>query len=283
MDKSTSFSLNGAGWQIDLSTPAVMGILNITPDSFYDGGKYTGRDALLRQAEKMLAEGAAILDLGAASSRPGAEEVPEDEELERLLPAVENLLSVFPDAIISVDTYRSKVAKSAVEAGAHIINDISGGTFDDKMFQTVADLNVPYVLMHIKGTPQNMQNNPRYVDVVQEVKYFFKRQLRKLRDAGVTKNIILDPGFGFGKTLENNYELLKDLASFTDLGCPVLTGISRKSMINKVLHITPDEALNGTTVLNTIALLNGANILRVHDVKEAVEVVRLVEFYGGVG
>jgi dihydropteroate synthase len=283
MDKSTSFSLNGAGWQIDLSTPAVMGILNITPDSFYDGGKYTGRDALLRQAEKMLAEGAAILDLGAASSRPGTEEVPEDEELERLIPAVENLLSVFPDAIISVDTYRSKVAKSAVEAGAHIINDISGGTFDDKMFQTVADLNVPYVLMHIKGTPQNMQNNPRYVDVVQEVKYFFKRQLRKLRDAGVTKNIILDPGFGFGKTLENNYELLKDLASFTDLGCPVLTGISRKSMINKVLHITPDEALNGTTVLNTIALLNGANILRVHDVKEAVEVVRLVEFYGGVG
>ena len=283
MDKSTSFSLNGAGWQIDLSTPAVMGILNITPDSFYDGGKYTGRDALLRQAEKMLAEGAAILDLGAASSRPGAEEVPEDEELERLLPAVENLLSVFPDAIISVDTYRSKVAKSAVEAGAHIINDISGGTFDDKMFQTVADLNVPYVLMHIKGTPQNMQNNPRYVDVVQEVKYFFKKQLRKLKDTGVTENIILDPGFGFGKTLENNYELLKDLASFTDLGCPVLTGISRKSMINKVLHITPDEALNGTTVLNTIALLNGANILRVHDVKESVEVVRLVEFYGGVG
>ena len=218
-----------------------------------------------------------------ASSRPGAAEVPEDEELERLLPAVENLLSVFPDAIISVDTYRSKVAKNAVEAGAHIINDISGGTFDDKMFQTVADLNVPYVLMHIKGSPQNMQNDPRYVDVVQEVKYFFKKQLRKLRDAGVTGNIILDPGFGFGKTLENNYELLKDLASFTDLGCPVLTGVSRKSMINKVLQTTPDEALNGTTVLNTIALLNGANILRVHDVKEAVEVVRLVEFYGGVG
>jgi dihydropteroate synthase len=283
MDKNTSFLLNGAGWQIDLSTPAVMGILNITPDSFYDGGKYRNNETLLFQAEKMLNEGAAILDIGAVSSRPGAEEVPEDTELERLLPALENLLSAFPDAVISVDTYRSNVARIAVEAGAHIINDISGGTFDEKMFRTVADLNVPYVLMHIKGTPQNMQNNPQYVDVVQEVKYFFKKQLRKLGNTGVTENIILDPGFGFGKTLENNYELLKDLSAFTDLGYPVLAGVSRKSMINKVLQTTPDTALNGTTVLNTIALLNGAGILRVHDVKEAVEAVRLVEFYGSAG
>jgi dihydropteroate synthase len=260
-----------------------MGILNITPDSFYDGGKYRNNETLLFQAEKMLNEGAAILDIGAVSSRPGAEEVPEDTELERLLPALENLLSAFPDAVISVDTYRSNVARTAVEAGAHIINDISGGTFDEKMFRTVADLNVPYVLMHIKGTPQNMQNNPQYVDVVQEVKYFFKKQLRKLGNTGVTENIILDPGFGFGKTLENNYELLKDLSAFTDLGYPVLAGVSRKSMINKVLQATPDTALNGTTVLNTIALLNGAGILRVHDVKEAVEAVRLVEFYGSAG
>ena len=170
------------------------------------------------------------------------------------------------------------MAKIAVENGAHIINDISGGTFDDAMFGTVADLNVPYILMHIKGTPQNMQNNPQYVDVVNEVKYFFRKQLRKLNDLGVTGNIVLDPGFGFGKTLENNYELLKDLFIFTTLGYPVLAGISRKSMINKVLGTTPAEALNGTTVLNTIALLNGAAILRVHDVKEAVEAVRMVEF-----
>jgi dihydropteroate synthase len=283
MDKSTSFSLNGAGWQIDLTTPVVMGILNITPDSFFDGGKFTESDTQLFQAEKMLNEGASIIDLGATSTRPGAGEVTEDEELNRVIPALQSLKKEFPQAIISVDTYRSKVAEIAIENGAHIINDISGGTIDDKMFQTIADLEVPYVLMHIKGTPKNMQNDPQYVDVVQEVKYFFKKQLRKLKNIGVTDNIILDPGFGFGKTLENNYELLKDLSSFTDMGCPILAGISRKSMINKVLNKTPDEALNGTTALNTIALLNGANILRVHDVKEAVEVVRLVEFYGGVG
>jgi dihydropteroate synthase len=283
MDKSTSFSLNGAGWQIDLTTPVVMGILNITPDSFFDGGKFTESDTQLFQAEKMLNEGASIIDLGATSTRPGAGEVTEDEELNRVIPALQSLKKEFPQAIISVDTYRSKVAEIAIENGAHIINDISGGTIDDKMFQTIADLEVPYVLMHIKGTPKNMQNDPQYVDVVQEVKYFFKKQLRKLKNIGVTDNIILDPGFGFGKTLENNYELLKDLSSFTDMGCPILAGISRKSMINKVLNKTPDEALNGTTALNTIALLNSANILRVHDVKEAVEVVRLVEFYGGIG
>ncbi len=283
MDKSTSFSLNGAGWQIDLSTPVVMGILNITPDSFFDGGKFTESDTQLFQAEKMLNEGASIIDLGAASTRPGAEEVTEDEELNRVIPSLQSLKKEFPQAIISVDTYRSKVAKIAIENGAHIINDVSGGTIDDEMFQIIADLEVPYVLMHIKGTPKNMQNDTQYVDVVQEVKYFFKKQLRKLGNIGVTDNIILDPGFGFGKTLENNYELLKDLSSFTDMGYPILAGISRKSMINKVLNKTPDEALNGTTALNTIALLNGANILRVHDVKEAVEVVRLVEFYGGIG
>jgi dihydropteroate synthase len=283
MDKSTSFSLNGAGWQIDLTTPVVMGILNITPDSFFDGGKFTESDTQLFQAEKMLNEGASIIDLGATSTRPGAGEVTGDEELNRVIPALQSLKKEFPQAIISVDTYRSKVAEIAIENGAHIINDISGGTIDDKMFQTIADLEVPYVLMHIKGTPKNMQNDPQYVDVVQEVKYFFKKQLRKLKNIGVTDNIILDPGFGFGKTLENNYELLKDLSSFTDMGCPILAGISRKSMINKVLNKTPDKALNGTTALNTIALLNGANILRVHDVKEAVEVVRLVEFYGGIG
>ena len=283
MDKSTSFSLNGAGWQIDLSTPVVMGILNITPDSFFDGGKFTESDTQLFQAEKMLNEGAAIIDLGATSTRPGAEEVMVDEELNRVIPALQSLKKEFPQAIISVDTYRSKVAKIAIENGAHIINDVSGGTIDDEMFQIIADLEVPYVLMHIKGTPKNMQNDTQYVDVVQEVKYFFKKQLRKLGNIGVTDNIILDPGFGFGKTLENNYELLKDLSSFTDMGYPILAGISRKSMINKVLNKTPDEALNGTTALNTIALLNGANILRVHDVKEAVEAVRLVEFYRAAG
>ena len=278
MDKSTSFSLNVSG----KITPVVMGILNITPDSFFDGGKYTDQDSLILQAEKMLNEGAAIIDLGAASTRPGAGEVTEGEEMKRLMPALHYLKREFPDAIISVDTYRSNVAKTAIENGAHIINDISGGTFDAMMFQTVADLNVPYVLMHIKGTPQNMQSNPQYVDVVQEVKYFFKNQLRKLRNIGVTENIILDPGFGFGKTLVNNFELLKYLSSFTDLGCPVLAGVSRKSMISKVLQSTPEKALNGTTALNTIALLNGASILRVHDVKEAVESVRLVEFYRNV-
>ncbi len=282
MDKSTSFLLNVKKRSIDLSSPVVMGILNITPDSFFDGGKYSGKDAILFQTDKMLNEGAAIIDVGAFSSRPGADEITEEEELNRLIPALRLLIDKFPEAIFSVDTFRSNVARIAIENGAHIINDISGGTFDDDMFTTIADLNVPYVLMHIKGTPRNMQDNPQYVDVVQEVKYFFKNQLRKLKNVGVTSNVILDPGFGFGKTLKNNYELLKDISIFKDLGFPVLVGISRKSMINKVLNISPSEALNGTTVLNTVALLNGANILRVHDVKEAVEAVRLVDIYGEI-
>jgi len=282
MDKSTSFSLNGSGWEINLATPVVMGILNITPDSFFDGGKYTSEKNFLFQTEKMLKEGAAIIDVGVASTRPGAEEVSKEEEIKRLIPAMQSLRNEFPEAIFSVDTYRSKVAQLAVETGAHIINDISGGTLDIEMFQTVAALKVPYILMHIKGTPQNMQHDPQYVDVVQEVKYFFRKQLRKLKNFGVSENIVLDPGFGFGKTVENNYELLRDISSFIDLGYPVLAGVSRKSIINKVLGIVPDVALNGTTVLNTIALMNGSSILRVHDVKEAVEAVKLVGFYTGL-
>jgi dihydropteroate synthase len=254
-----------------------MGILNVTPDSFFDGGRYSGKDAALKQAEKMLSEGATMLDVGGASSRPGAAEVSEKEELERVIPVVEGIKSHFPEAVISVDTWRASVAKAAVEAGASMVNDISGGQFDEQMFETVAALNVPYILMHIQGTPATMQQNPQYDDVVTEVLDFFIQKIEKLRTLGV-KDIVLDPGFGFGKTVEHNYQLLKNLHVFSNVtGLPVLAGISRKSMICKVLKVNPEHALNGTTALHMVALQQGAKILRAHDVREAMEVIRLWE------
>ncbi len=273
----TTPTLNCRGQLLDLSRPVVMGILNLTPDSFFDGGKHLGETAVLHQAEKMLREGAAILDLGGASSRPGAAEVQEQEELQRVIPAIETILKNFPNTILSVDTWRAGVAREALNAGASIVNDISAGKLDDDLLQTVADFGVPYVLMHMQGTPGTMQQQPHYEDVVTEVLDFFIQKIVELRGLGL-KDIILDPGFGFGKTVEHNFSLLKNLHVFQNvLDLPVLTGISRKSMICKPLAIKPAEALNGTTALHVVALQQGARILRVHDVREAVEVIQLWE------
>lgn len=275
-------TLNCQGRLLDLSSPVVMGILNVTPDSFFDGGRYSGKDAALKQAEKMLSEGAAILDIGGASSRPGAAEVSEKEELERVVPVIAVIKSHFSEAIISVDTWRANVAKAAIEAGASVVNDISGGQFDGKMFETVAALGTPYILMHMQGTPGTMQQSPHYEDVVTEVLDFFIQKIEKLRAQGV-KDIVLDPGFGFGKTVEHNYQLLKNLHVFGNVtGLPVLAGISRKSMICKVLKVNPEHALNGTTALHVVALQQGAKILRVHDVREAAEVIILWETFENV-
>jgi len=277
--KDTFFSrkktINCGGKLLTIDKPLVMGILNITPDSFYDGGFYVSEIDQIKQTEKMLEEGADIIDIGAVSTRPGAKEVSKEEELKKIVSVIELLLKNFPKIIISVDTYRADIAKNAIESGAKIINDISGGMFDSKIFETVADLNVPYIMMHIKGTPENMQLNPNYSDIVKEIIFFFSQQIDKLKKIGVN-DVIIDPGFGFGKTLENNYELLKKLDNFKIFELPLLVGFSRKSMINKVLNTKPYEALTGTTVLNTIALMNGANILRVHDVKPAVETIKIV-------
>ncbi len=264
------------GKTISLEKPIVMGILNVTPDSFFDGGKYEQENTILKQAEKMFEEGATILDIGAMSSRPGAVEISEKEELQRLLPAIHSILKEFPEAILSVDTYRSEVAKKVIEAGAAIINDISGGQLDDKMFETVGKLQVPYILMHMKGNPQNMQQSPDYEDVTLEIFDWFTLRINELKAAGI-KEIILDPGFGFGKTVAHNYELLQKMHVFAIHDLPVLAGISRKSMIYKVLENTAQEALNGTSVLHLVALNEGAKILRVHDVKEAKEVIKLWE------
>ncbi len=269
-------TINCKGTLIDLSTPKVMGILNITPDSFYDGGKYKNENDILQQVEKMLLEGATFIDIGAYSSRPGAAHISEDEELKRIIPIVTLLVEKFPEIIISIDTFRSKVAEKTIESGAALINDISGGNMDSNMFETIAKLQVPYILMHMQGTPQNMQKNPSYKNVVTDVISFFAKQLFKLRKLHVN-DVIIDVGFGFGKTIEHNYELLKELQLFKNLEVPILTGVSRKSMLYKLLDITPKEALNATTVANTIALQNGTQILRVHDVKEAVEAVRITE------
>jgi dihydropteroate synthase len=274
--QDTNKSINFKEKTLNLDEPIIMGILNLTPDSFFDGGKYNNEPQIITQVEQMINDGASIIDVGGYSTRPGAETVSEEEELQRVLPIVKLLKANFRDIIISIDTFRSEVAKKCIEAGADLINDISGGTLDDNLFDTVADLNVPYVLMHIKGTPQNMQDNPTYTDVVKEVKDYFTKKIDQLNAKGVT-NIILDPGFGFGKTVEHNYELLKHLDQFQSFGLPVLAGLSRKSMINKVLGTTPEEALNGTTVLNTIALQKGASILRVHDIAAAKECVKLLK------
>lgn len=253
-----------------------MGILNVTPDSFYDGGKLINEQVLIGQAQTHLEDGATFLDLGAVSTRPKAAHVTEEEEQQRLIPALKLLRKELPEAIISVDTFRSTIASTAVDEGADMINDISGGTMDEHMFETMANLQVPYVLMHIQGTPDAMQENPIYEDVVKEVFTHLMHRVTELQQLGL-HDLIIDPGFGFGKTVEHNYSLLQNLEQFTQLGHPLLVGFSRKSMINRVLGTKPEEALNGTTVLNTIALMNGASTLRVHDVKEAVEAVRLVE------
>ncbi len=259
------------------TTPLLMGILNSTPDSFFDGGLYTSEVKWLQKTADMIEAGADIIDVGAYSTRPGAVNISEEEELERLIPVITSIRRHFPDQIISVDSFRSSVVAKAVSEGANIINDISGGTIDTAMFSTVARLQVPYILMHIKGTPQNMQQSPSYDNVVTEVYAYFKERIKLLQDLNFFK-IIIDPGFGFGKTLEHNFELFNNLDKFQAFNAPLLAGISRKSMIHKVLNISSKEALNGTTVLNTLALTKGASILRVHDVKEAKEVIDLYSY-----
>jgi len=260
---------------MDLTNPVVMGILNVSKDSFYDGGKYTTESAILQRAEAMIREGADIIDIGAVSTRPGSEMVSTKEELTRLLPAVSAVRKKFPDIPLSVDTFRSWVALRIIdETGECIVNDISGGNFDDHMFDTIAKLGVPYVLMHILGIPKTMQENPTYEDVVQDISRYFSEKVKRLSKAGV-KDVILDPGFGFGKNLDDNFDLLNRLDSFKVFQLPVMVGVSRKSMICKLLEVDPDHSLTGTTAVNVMALLGGADILRVHDVREAVEAVKL--------
>ncbi|MDP2069039.1 MAG: dihydropteroate synthase [Lutibacter sp.] len=268
-------SINCNGTLIDLSAPKVMGILNCTPDSFFDGGKYHNSASIINQAEKMLSEGATFIDVGAYSSRPGAKHISEEEELDRILPVIKLLISEFSSVLISVDTFRSKVASQCIHHGACIVNDISAGEMDANMFSTVAKLQVPYVMMHMQGTPQNMQQNPTYENVVTDLLYYFSKKIAKLHQLGVN-DIITDVGFGFGKTTEHNYQLLTHLELFKNLETPLLAGLSRKGMLYKPLNITADAALNATTAANTVALLHGASILRVHDVKEAVEAVKIV-------
>ncbi|MGE6221629.1 dihydropteroate synthase [Nubsella zeaxanthinifaciens] len=268
-------TLNCKGKLIDLSQPAVMAILNITPDSFYSASRAVSVEQALRHTESFLEHGAKFIDVGAYSSRPGAADVNETEEITRLVPIVSAINKTFPEAIISVDTFRAKVAEEGINSGAHIINDIAAGNLDEKMFETVARLRVPYIMMHMQGTPQTMQQNPAYENVSKEVFAYFSEKISTLQNLGV-KDIVVDPGFGFAKTLEYNYQLLKDLQLLSFFELPVLVGISRKSMITKALDIKTEDALNGTTVLNTAALLKGANILRVHDVKEAVECIKLI-------
>jgi dihydropteroate synthase len=270
------YTLNCKGKLLSFDRAKVMGIINITPDSFYEGSRFNSMDAILEQAAQMLTEGADIIDIGGQSTRPGSESVGASAEQDRVIPAIETIAKAFPDAIISVDTYHAAVAKAAVEAGAVMVNDISGGTMDATMLATAAALRVPYICMHIKGTPANMQQQAVYENVTQEVLDFFIRQTEACRQAGI-HDVIIDPGFGFGKTIAHNFQLLRELSLLHILQRPVLLGISRKSTIYKTLGITAAEALNGTTALHTIGLLNGAHILRVHDVKEAVETIHLLE------
>ena len=279
-DKNTFFhqklTLNVGGRLLDLAQPKVMGIVNITPDSFYDGGQTNTVGQALSQTGRMLEEGATFIDLGAYSSRPNAQHITAEEELERLIPALKAIVKEFPQAIISIDTFRASIAKAAVDEGAHIINDISGGEMDAAMFSTAGQLKVPYILMHLKGTPQTMVSESTYTDVFEEVFQYFVARSQRLRELGVL-DIIIDPGFGFAKTADQSFELLNKLDQFKMLELPVLAGLSRKSMICKTIDTTPEFALNGTTAANTIALLKGAKILRVHDVKAAIEAVKIVE------
>ncbi|WP_299900827.1 dihydropteroate synthase [uncultured Aquimarina sp.] len=271
-------TINCKGSLIDLSSPKVMGILNLTPDSFYDGGKYKDDSQILLQVEKMLQEGATFIDLGAYSSRPGADHISIDEEEKRVLPIVSLILSKFPNAILSIDTFRSSIATKCIDAGAAIINDISAGNLDTDMIGIVGQLKVPYIMMHMKGTPQTMKSLNQYSDLVKEVQFYFSQKVAEARLAGIN-DIIIDPGFGFAKDIDQNFELLNKLELLKLQELPILAGVSRKSMIYKTLNSTPSESLNGTTSLNTIALLKGASILRVHDVKEAIECVNLVNKY----
>lgn len=267
-------TLNCNGKLIDLTSPKVMGILNVTPNSFYDGGKHVEEKVILTQVEKMLLEGATFIDVGGYSSKPNAEEVAEEQELQRILPVVQNISKEFPNTVISIDTFRSKVAQAAVENGAAIINDISAGNLDAKMMETVAQLQVPYIMMHMKGTPQTMQSLAQYENIVKEMLFYFSEKIALARSFGIN-DLILDPGFGFAKTVDQNFEVLNKLDLFQITELPILAGLSRKSMIYKTLDTSAEFALNGTTSLNTISLLKGAKILRVHDVKEAVECVQL--------
>ncbi|HMI65297.1 MAG TPA: dihydropteroate synthase [Cyclobacteriaceae bacterium] len=273
---SSNKTLNLHGRLMDLGTPKVMGVLNVTPDSFYDGGRYTDEASILAQVEKMLRDGADVIDVGGYSTRPGAREISEEEELNRATNAIRTILKTFPEAVLSVDTFRSAVAKAAIREGASMINDISGGEMDKKMFDTVASLHVPFVLMHMRGTPQTMTHLSHYDNLMKDMTDYFHQKIHQLHQLGVT-DIIIDPGFGFAKTPEQNFDILKNLNYFRILGKPVLAGLSRKSTIWRTLETSPEGSLNGTTVLNTVALLNGASFLRVHDVKEAVECIKLID------
>ena len=272
------FTLNCKGRLLAIDKPIVMGIINVTPDSFYKKSRMEHVDAALHQAAKMMTEGAVILDIGGQSTRPGSERISAQEESERLLPVIESIHKNFPEAIISADTFYASVAENSIMAGASIINDISGGTIDENMLPTAGKFSVPYICMHMQGRPETMQQNPAYENVTREILDFFIAQVEKCRQQNIN-DIIIDPGFGFGKTTSHNFQLLKDLSIFRILEKPVLAGLSRKGIIYKTLNITAEESLNGTTALNMIALLNGANILRVHDVREAVETIRLFEVY----
>jgi len=267
-------TLNLKGKAIALDAPAVMGILNVTPDSFYSESRHKNEDEIVRSVDKMLAQGANFIDVGGYSTRPGAINITEDEELKRVIPAIELILKKYPEANLSVDTFKGRIAELAVGSGAVIVNDISGGTLDPKMFDTIAKLNVPYILTHMKGTPQDMKEKAVYEDLISEMMDFFSERLSHLRGLGV-KDIILDPGLGFAKKIFHNFEILKNLDFFHALNLPILIGVSRKSMIYRSLNVSVEKALNGTTILNTIGLMKGASILRVHDVKEAVEAVKL--------
>lgn len=271
-------TINCNGRLIDLSQPKVMGILNITPNSFFDGGKYVDENAILNQAEKMISEGATFIDVGAYSSKPNAEYVSEEQEIERLIPVVKSLVKEFPEIILSIDTFRSSVAQKSIEAGAAIINDISGGSLDAEMMKTVANLHVPYIMMHMKGTPKTMQTLTQYDDILKDMLFYFAEKISVARSLGIN-DLIIDPGYGFAKTTEQNFEVLQKSELFKMLDVPILAGLSRKSMIYKTLESSPQQALNGTTVLNTLALTKGANILRVHDVKEAMETIKLWEAF----
>lgn len=268
--------INCKGTLIDLSKPKVMGILNLTPDSFYDGGRYIDMEAAIDQVKTMLDDGATFIDVGAYSSRPGAVDISADEEELRLIPVIEQLVILFPEIIISVDTFRASVARKAIAAGAALINDISAGQLDPEMMSTVGELGVPYIMMHMRGTPQTMKNLAVYENITKEVLHYFSERVAAARSHKIN-DVIVDPGFGFAKTASHSFELLNKLAIFKQLDLPILAGVSRKSMIYKTLETSPDKALNGTTVLNTIAINQGAHILRVHDVKEAMEVVTLCQ------
>lgn len=269
-------SLNCNGHLLNLEIPKVMGILNVTPDSFFDGGKFSDLNLAIERVGQMIEEGASIIDIGGMSSRPGAEVIDIEEEALRVLPVIKRVKQTFPDAIMSIDTVHSEIAQKAIDEGASIINDISGGTIDNRIWEVANKNNVPYILMHMKGKPSTMQLNPKYEDVVLDILKYLRDMVYKLRSLGI-KDIVIDPGFGFGKTVQQNYDLLGGLASFRILDCPILVGLSRKSMIYKLLDNTPNDALNGTTAVHMIALQNGAKILRVHDVKQASECIKIYQ------